>query len=353
MKLAPKLSSDVHQQIIDWWKKTLKTANQKTANQYALVSELSRVATREGFGQGLLDAGNLHKNVLALTANLGSSTGLSPFLKEFSDRCIDIGVAEQSLAGISAGLASEGKIVAMTSFAVFSPGRNWDFIRTQIALNKLPVLVLGSHAGLATGPDGATHQALEDVSLMRSIPHMHVLSPADAGEAAALTRTVIRDKALPAYVRVAREKSVSVFKEKKPFVLGKASVLCEGRDIVLHTTGVTAFEALLAAKTLWDTHKISVSVIHHASIKPLDTKIILKSAEKKKLLVSVEDHQIIGGLGSAIAETLTDVGSSLRLLRLGVNDVFGESGSTKELYNKHGINAQGIVKSVLSALKKK
>ncbi len=353
MKSAPKLSSDIHQQLVDWWKKPVNgTPARQTKEQDAVFARLTRVATREGFGQGLLDAATLNKHVFALTANLGSSTGLSSFVKRFPERCIDIGVAEQSLAGLAAGFASEGKLVAMTSFAVFSPGRNWDFIRTQIAFNKLPVLILGSHAGLATGPDGGTHQALEDVSLMRSVPHLLVLSPADAHEAAALTRTLMRDKALPAYLRVAREKSVLLFKEKKPFVLGKASVLCEGSDIALHTTGITAMNALLAAKLLWTHHNISVHVVHHASLKPLDTKTILKSVEKKKLVVTLEDHQIVGGLGSAVAETLADAACAVRLLRLGVNDVFGESGSANELYKQHGIDAQGIVKSVLLALKK-
>ncbi|MBN1275685.1 transketolase family protein [Candidatus Woesearchaeota archaeon] len=308
---------------------------------------LQREATRQGFGRGIVAAAKQDERVYALTADLKGSTGLSAFAERYPKRFVDVGVAEQSLAGIAAGMASEGLKPVMASFAVFSPGRNWDFIRTQIAYSRLPVIIVGSHAGLATGEDGATHQALEDVALMRSLPGMTILSPGDGNEAAFLIRAAIK-KGKPAYLRLAREKTPQLI--KRPALIGKGSWLLEGDDVCIITTGSMAFPALEAAKRLWAKHKKSASVLHAHTIKPLDAAA-LERAGKHELVITLEDHDVIGGLGSAAAELLARERRAAPLIRLGVNDRFGESGTPGQLYKKHGLDAQGISSAVMRALR--
>lgn len=329
------MAASLHPAAKRWW----------AGKDEALVKE----ATRSGLGKGLLVASK-RKELLVLTADLLDSTGLAPFKQQHPEKVLDIGVAEQGLAGLSAGLASEGYSVVMTSFAVFSPGRNWDFIRTQIAMAKLPVIIVGSHAGLATGPDGATHQALEDVALMRPLPNMTVLSPLDSVEAERLTVKALALKK-PVYVRLVREKTPVLTTARTPLSIGKALELCAGADLTIMTTGTLAYEALAAAKTLWRKHKLSASVQHHCSLKPLDGKAV-KDAARKRLIITVEDHQTVGGLGSAVAETIAGLKAHAPLIRLGVQDQYGESGTTKELYKAYGLDAEAIVKAALRALKK-
>lgn len=333
--MKPQPTSLAHPQLKRWWQ----------GEAFLLEQE----ATRKGFGKGLLEAAKKDKSIIALTANLGGSTGLGGFAKKHPSRFYDVGVAEQSLAGIAAGMASEGLRPVITSFAVFSPGRNWDFIRTQIALNKHPVLIVGSHAGLATGEDGATHQALEDVALMRSLPHMIIVSPGDAEEATAATKTLLK-KNQPSYFRVTRAKTPLLIK-KKTFTISKGTLLIKGTDITIINSGTTLFEAIKAAKILWEKHKLSASVLQLSTIKPIDVAAI-DTAAKHKLIITLEDHNIIGGLGSAVAERLAEKPGKAKLIRIGVKDEFGQSGTQKELYKHYGLDANSIVKKAIRSLKK-
>ena len=321
--MKPTLTPAASTQLHDWWKDQ--------------SSPLNMAATRTGFGEGLASSNG---NITALTANLGGSTNLTAFKQKHPDRCYDLGVAEQAMAGIAAGLASEGSSVVMTSFAVFSPGRNWDIIRTQIALQQLPVIIVGSHAGLATGEDGATHQALEDIALMRSLPGMTIISPGDAREASQAIKAAIKHQK-PVYLRLTRAKTPLIL--NNTFALGKGVQVIKGTDIVLISTGTTLFEAINAAKQLWDRHKKSASVLHLPTITPLDTTLLAK--QSGKLFVTIEDHHINGGLGSSVAEYLAEHRGPT-LLRIGTK-TFGESGTKDELYKKHGLDARSIVKAIM------
>ena len=334
--MKPSPTAEVHAQLKAWWEKD--------------ASMEKREATRKGFGKGLLEAAKEDKDVTALTANLGSSTALGAMRKRYPARSYDVGVAEQTLAGIAAGMASEGLKPVMTSFAVFSPGRNWDFIRTQIALNKHPVAIVGSHAGLATGEDGATHQALEDVALMRSLPGMTIISPGDAEEAAEATKELL-NVSRPSYLRLTRAATPLLLKHRR-FRIGKARTIIKGSDIAIMSSGTTLEEAVKAARELWEKHKISASVTHHATIKPLDAKAIDEAAARK-LIVTIEDHNTTGGLGSAVAERLAEKPGKARLLRLGVQDEFGQSGTKEELYKHYGLDGHSIASKTMAALKKR
>jgi transketolase len=333
--MKPELTKNAHQQLKQLWEGKKKQV-------------LEKEATRQGFGKGLLTWNKEHKSLFALTANLGNSTGLNDFAKIYPTHCIDVGVAEQTLAGVAAGIASEGYSVVMTSFAVFSPGRNWDFIRTQIVMNHYPVIIVGSHAGLATGEDGATHQALEDVALMRSLPGITILSPCDGNEAAALTQQALA-LAKPVYLRLVREKTPQL--TTGDYAIGKGSLIVKGDNIILISTGTMLIKALESSLLLWKKYKLSASVLHLSTIKPLDIKE-LKKALDYKLVVTIEDHNIIGGLGSAIAEFLSEQQQSPPLLRLGVNEAFGQSGTMEELYTRYGLDEAGITQSILNTLKK-
>ncbi len=341
------ISRDIHPQIIAWWDKGV------------LPKMFS--ATREGFGQGLLIGARRSKKVVALTANLGGSTHLSDFHKYFPDRFLEVGVAEQSLAGVAAGVASEGFVAVATSFAVFSPGRNWDFIRTQIAAGKLPVVIVGSHAGLATGPDGGTHQALEDVALMRSLPNMTVISPADSSEASAAIRHAIKRRS-PVYLRLVREKTPVIFRKDRLFkpaswlirgnIRGDIRSSARGARMVLVSSGAMLWNAVQAAKMLYDTCNLRVGVLHVAQLHSLPKKD-LRELLLADLVFTVEDHNIIGGLGSAIAEFLAEKQDSPRLVRLGVRESFGRSGSVEDLYREFGLDVNSIALKVVAELSDK
>ena len=326
--MTPRLTSNLTADAKRWWRGE---------------TDLPKDATRKGFGRGLLEAAKASKNVTALTANLGSSTGLGPFKERYPRRFIDVGVAEQSLAGLAAGMASEGHTVAMTSFASFSPARNWDLIRTQITMPALPVLIVGSHAGLATGADGATHQALEDVAMMRSLPGLTILSPGDADEAAALTRMALKDK-LPAYLRVSRAKTRQFLTTPKSATAGRWLITGGKKTII--TTGATLEEALTAARTLWHDHEEAVNVLHTPSLKPLDKRALNKASQRSDKLYTVEDHNTTGGLGSAVAEHLASLDTHPPLTRLGVQDRFGQSGTAEELYDHYGFSAKKIAAAI-------
>lgn len=309
-------------------------------------------SVRAGFGEGLLEAGRKHGNVVVLTADLKESTAADGFAKEFPKRFFDLGVAEQNLVTVASGFAVSGKIPFATSYAVFSPGRNWEQIRTTICYNNANVKILGSHAGLATGPDGATHQALEDLALMRTLPGMRVFSPCDAEEA---KKAVIMSAEVmgPVYIRLSREKTPVITTPETPFLPGRTDMfwVSEKPECAIFATGAMVYPALLAALAL-EKEGVRTLVLNVSSVKPLDGKAVLSAVKKAKCVVSVEDHQTAGGMGSAIAEFLS---SNFPVPQefVGVKDVFGESGSADDLYKKHGLTKEGIMEAVRRAVSRK
>ena len=276
---------------------------------------------RKGFGRGLLAAGKMNPNVVAACADLTDSTQISLFKKEFPDRYVEIGVAEQNLVTVGSGMAAMGKIPFVSSYAAFSPGRNWEQIRTTICLNNVPVKIVGSHAGVSVGPDGATHQMLEDIALMRVLPNMVVIAPADSVEAEKATVAMASDNR-PNYLRLAREATPIFTTPETPFEIGKAYVYHEGTDVTIISTGTMTFQSLLAAKEL-KKHHISAEVIHMPTIKPFDGETVLASIKKTGAVVTVEEAQIVGGLGGAVAEFLGE-NHPVPMTRIGMKDRFGE-----------------------------
>lgn len=304
-----------------------------------LAKDIEKVPTRKGFGKGLLEAGKRDDNVVALCADLTDSTQISLFRDAFPERFVEIGVAEQNLATVGSGLAAMGKIPFISSYAAFSPGRNWEQIKTTAALNDVPVKIVGAHAGLYTGADGATHQMLEDIALMRVMPNMVVIVPGDALEAERATLALAADSR-PAYIRLAREATPVVTTDKTPFTIGKAYVYTEGADITIISTGTMTYHAMVAAEMLFKSG-IDAEVIHCPTVKPLDAVTILKSVHKTKAVVTVEEAQIAGGLGGAVAELLGEE-FPVPMKRLGVRDRYGESGKPEELFNLHGLTPKHI-----------
>ncbi|HET9850610.1 MAG TPA: transketolase family protein [Candidatus Saccharimonadales bacterium] len=306
-----------------------------------LVSHIEKQEpTRKGFGRGLLVAGQANSNVVAACADLTESTQMHLFAEAFPQRFIEIGVAEQNLVTVGSGLAALGKIPFVSSYAAFSPGRNWEQIRTTIALNDQPVKIIGSHAGVSVGPDGATHQMLEDLAIMRAMPNMLVLAPCDSIEAQKAT-LALADTPHPAYMRLAREATPIITSEHTPFTIGKAQLFHEGVDITIVSTGTMTPQALLAARALYK-DGVQADVLHMPTIKPLDVEAIIESAGKTRHVIAVEEAQINGGLGSAVAEAL---GENLPtpLKRMGMKDHFGESGKPEELLEHFGLTAKHIV----------
>ncbi|MBA3758077.1 transketolase family protein [Candidatus Saccharibacteria bacterium] len=305
-----------------------------------LGKDIAKEPIRKGFGRGLLEAGMRNENVVAACADLTDSTQMSLFAKEFPERFIEIGVAEQNLVTVGSGMAALGKIPFVSSYAAFSPGRNWEQIRTTICLNDRPVKIVGSHAGLYTGKDGATHQMLEDIALMRVLPNMVVVVPGGGPEAEKATLALAEDKR-PSYLRLAREPTPILTTDQTPFEIGKAYVYAEGHDITVISTGTMTYQAMVAAEKLFK-DGIDVEVIHCPTIKPLDAATILKSAQKTGRVITVEEAQINGGLGGAVAELLSEE-HPVPLRRMGVRDRFGESGDPDELLAHFGLTAKHIM----------
>lgn len=305
----------------------------------SVTKQLNSDPIRKGFGRGLKKAGELDVNVVAACADLTDSTQIALFKEAFPDRFIEIGVAEQNLVTVGAGLAAVGKIPFVSSYAAFSPGRNWEQIRTTICLNDRPVKIIGSHAGLYTGADGATHQMLEDLTIMRALPNMVVMAPCDSIEAEKMTMAMAKDKR-PNYMRLAREATPVFTTAETPFEIGKAYVFDKGRDVTIISTGTMTYQALVAAEKLFK-DGIDAEIVHVATLKPLDSKTILDSVKKTGAVVTVEEGQINGGLGGAIAEVL---GEELPtpMIRLGMKDEFGESGTPEELLEHFGLTAKHI-----------
>ncbi len=299
--------------------------------------------TRAGFGRGLKAAGEQDENVVALCADLTDSTQMSKFKEAFPDRFVEVGVAEQNLVTVASGMARAGKIPFTSSYAAFSPGRNWEQIRTTICLNDQPVKIVGSHAGVSVGPDGATHQMLEDIALMRVLPNMVVVAPGDSIEAEKATKEIAKN-GKPSYIRLAREKTPVFTTDDAPFEIGKAYVLREGEDVSLLGTGTMTYQLLVAAKLL-EEQGIKAEVVHVPTIKPLDSHTVLASVQKTGRVVTAEEAQFAAGFGGGIAELLTEK-LPTPLKRIGIYDRFGESGSPNELLEHFGLTGAKMVKDI-------
>lgn len=311
---------------------------------------IEKISPRDGFGQGLLEVAEENPNVIVVCADLAESVQVKGFKEKFPDRFVEVGVSEQNLVGVASGLASVGKIPIAVSYAIFSPGRNWEQIRTTVCYNNQKVIIIGSHVGISVGPDGATHQALEDIALMRVLPNMTVISPVDTLEARKAIKESINYPG-PAYIRLPRLKAPTITSEQTLFQIGKAQILREGKDATVISTGTAVYQALLAAKEL-ETHNISVRVINVSTIKPLDEHIILSAAEETRAVVTVEEHQIAGGLGSAVAEVLSQK-FPVPMKIIGTDDLFGESGEPEELLQKYGLIKENIIHAVVTVLRLK
>ena len=303
---------------------------------------------RAGFGRGLKAAGESNEAVVALCADLTESVQMHLFRDAFPERFVEIGIGEQNLVTVASGMARAGKIPFTSSYAAFSPGRNWEQIRTTATLNNQPVKVVGSHAGVSVGPDGATHQMLEDIALMRVLPNMVVVAPADSIEAEKATK-LIAENGKPTYLRLAREKTPIISTDESPFELGKAYVLREGRDVALMGTGTMTYQLLIAAKLLAE-KGVEAEVVHVPTIKPLDEAAILASAKKTGRVVTAEEAQAAGGFGSAITELLTEK-LPMPVKRIGMQDRFGESGAPNELMDHFGFTGEKIATSLEEWLK--
>src|SRR3989338_1035877 len=322
--------------------------NLKLVENILDLKTIEQAPTRKGYGEGLLEAGEQNEKVVALCADLTVSTQMHLFTKKFPERFIQMGVAEQNLAAVASGLAAVGKIPFITSYAMFSPGRNWEQIRTTICYNNQPVKIIGSHAGVSVGPDGATHQAIEDIAITRALPNMVVIAPADTIEARKAT-VAIAHHPQPCYIRLSLEKVPVITTEQSPFEIGKAEVYMDGKDVAVIACGQMVYRALLAANQLKG-HKISVRVINCHTIKPLDKDTILKAAEECGAIVTAEEHQVTGGLGGAVAECLSQ-NFPVPLKIIGIEDQFGESGEPNELMEKFGLTEKAIVKAISEVLR--
>jgi transketolase len=321
-----------------------------------LFDKPDMAATRDGFGKGATEAGKADPRVVVLSADLAESVRADWFEKEFPDRLIEVGVAEQNLVTVASGMAAYGKRPFATSFAAFNPGRNWEQIRTTICINDVPVVVCGMHAGLMTGPDGATHQMLEDIALMRALPNMRVIVPCDAEEARKATIAAAQ-VGKPVYLRFGRDKMPTMTTADSTFTIGKATVFWknepknDGPRVALFAAGPVLYNALLAAKEL-AAAGIGASVTNVHTIKPLDVETVVAEARSAGAVVTVEDHQIIGGLGSAIAECLA-ANYPAPIEYVGIKDKFGQSGSMKELYEAYGLSPSHIVAAAKKAMARK
>jgi transketolase len=313
-------------------------------------SDIDQEPIRKGFGDGMMILGKENLKVIALCCDLTDSTKLGDFAKTYPDRFVEVGVAEQNLAGLGAGFAHEGFIPYITSYATFSPGRNWDQIRVSICYSGNNVKIIGSHAGISVGPDGATHQAMEDIAITRVLPRMTVLVPCDAIEARKATLAAAKHNG-PVYIRLAREKTPQFTTDDTPFEIGKAYVYREGTDVTIAAAGPQVYYALAAAEELAK-NKISCEVINLASVKPLDEKTLVASVKKTGCIVTAEEHQITGGVGSAVAEVLSR-NFPVPQEFVGMPDHFGESGEQSELIAKWGMDSKAIIAAVKKVIKRK
>lgn len=308
------------------------------------MSNQTLQSTRDGFGLGLLQAAQLDERIVGVVADLVESTRMAWLQEQFPERVFEVGVAEQNLVGVAAGLALGGLVPFAASYACFSPANSWGVIRTSVCYNDANVKIVGGHAGIVTGEDGATHQSLEDIATMRVLPNMTVVVPADGEEARKATLALAQHKG-PAYLRTSKYASASITDDNSLFKLGVANVLHEGNDVTIIGCGHVLSEVLAAARQL-EEKGILVRVINMHTIKPLDETVIRAAAKETQQILTIEDHQIIGGLGSAVAEVLSALPSHPPLTRLGINDSFGESGSAAQLLKKFQLTEHDIVNQI-------
>ncbi len=309
------------------------------------------VPTRNGFGEGLIEAGTRDRNVLAICADLAESTRMEGFKKAHPAQYLEIGVAEQMLVALAGGLAAVGKIPWIASYAMFNPGRSWEQVRTIMALNDTNVKIAGAHAGVSVGPDGATHQAIEDIAIMRVIPHMTVVVPCDAVQTKAATLALSK-RVGPAYLRFAREKSAIVTTDATPFEIGKAQVFREGSDVAIVACGILVYNALMAADLLAREHGIECRVVNNHTVKPMDEAAIVDAAQTCGAVVTVEEHQKHAGMGSRVAEILAQR-HPVPIEFIGVEDRFGQSGEPTELIEYYGMGTRAIADAALRAHQRK
>jgi transketolase len=323
-------------------------------NSKIFDKDVEQLPIRKGFGEGLLAAGEADPNVVGLCADLTESTQMHLLRNKFPNRFIQVGIGEQNLASVASGMAAMGKIPFITSYAMFSPGRNWEQIRTTVCYNDRPVKIAGSHAGISVGPDGGTHQAIEDMAITRVIPKMVVISPCDSVEAKKATMAAAKTKS-PTYIRLAREKTPIMTSPDTPFEIGKAQVFWQpptGKaDVLIIATGALVYKALAVAKKL-EAAKVGVTVLNLATVKPLDEGTILRHVKDARAVVTVEEHQIRGGMGSAIAELLAREAPT-PIEFIGVDDKFGQSGTPDELLEHYGMGESHIEDAVKKVLKRK
>jgi transketolase len=304
------------------------------------IKDWGKESNRKGFRSGLIKAGEQNDQVVALCADLTGSIQMDGFADAFPDRFVEVGIAEQNMVTVASGMARMGKIPFTASYAAFSPGRNWEQIRTTICLNNQPVKIVGAHAGLYTGPDGATHQILEDVALMRVLPNMVVIVPSDNVETEKATLALAQDPR-PGYLRLARDAFPVITTENTPFEIGRAYVFSPGQDLTIIANGTMTSVALLAAEKLFH-QGIDAEVIHCPTVKPLDGATIITSVKKTKRVITIEEGQIVGGLGGAVAELLSEH-MPVPIIRMGVKDAFGQSGTPEELLEHYGLTPKQII----------
>ncbi len=311
--------------------------------------KIEQVPTRNGFGDALLELGEKNKDVVVLTGDLAESTRSLAFGQKYPQRFIEAGIAEQNMMSIAAGLALSGKIPFISSYAVFNPGRNWDQLRVSVCYSRANVKVAGAHAGVSVGPDGATHQALEDIAITRVIPNLTVIVPCDYHETKKATIAAAAIKG-PVYFRFTREKTPVFTTPASPFKVGRAETLKEGRDVVIVGAGPILYEALLAAKQL--SAKINVGVLNLHTIKPIDKAALIKAAKSAGAIVTIEEHQINGGIGGAVSEILSE-NYPVPVRRVGVLDRFGESGEPGQLIEKFGLGSKSIARAAIDVMRMK
>ena len=318
---------------------------------YNDAAAVKQIPTRNGFGEGLVEAGRRDENVIAICADLSESTRMEAFKKAFPARYIEIGVAEQMLVAMAAGLAATGKIPFIASYAMFNPGRSWEQVRTIMALNEANVKIAGAHAGVSVGPDGATHQAIEDIAIMRVIPHMTVVVPCDSIQTRKAT-LALSERFGPVYLRFARDKSPVITTDATPFEVGKAQTFRDGNDVAIVACGILVYNALIAADELAREDGIEARVINNHTVKPMDEAAIVEAARACGAVVTVEEHQVHGGMGSAVAETLA-AKAPVPIEFIGVQDRFGQSGDPVELIEYYGMGTAAIKDAVRRAYARK
>lgn len=318
-------------------------------NTKIFSQNVEKKSTRLGFGEGLLSAGSDNENIIGLCADLKEPTRMHLFADKFPERYIEVGIGEQNMASVASGIASMGKIPFMASFGIFNPGRNWEQIRTTICYNNQPVKIVSSHSGLSVGEDGGSHQSLEDIALTRVLPNMVVISPCDAIEARKATVAISKTKS-PTYLRCARNDTPVITTSETPFEVGKAQIIFKPEvglaEVGIIATGPIIYNALMAAKIM-ENEGMKIKVMNLSTIKPLDTEAIIALAKETKKIITVEDHQVAGGMGSACAECLTE-NYPTKMKFIGIKDKFGQSGTPEELEKYYEIDTESIVNAIRS-----